>query len=308
MRRSLLLVPALLLTAGCSSGGDSGSEGGRPSVAVGAYPFAYLVQEVGGDDVALVDLIQPGVEPHDVELAPRQVASVKEADLVVGLRGFQPAVDDALTSDEQLYDLGPVVGQVEATSAIGDEEAHAEEGHEDEAHEDEGNLDPHVWLDPSRMAKAATALGDRLAELAPDAAEDLRARAATTAQQLTALDEELRAGLQTCARRDIVTAHTAFAYLAHRYDLQQVGVSGLSPDAEPSPGRLAEVARYAKANGVTTVFFETAAEPGVARTLATEVGAKTAVLDPLETAAEGDDYLTVMRRNLEALRAGLGCT
>lgn len=308
MRRSLLLVPALLLAAGCSSGGDSGSEGGRPSVAVGAYPFAYLVQEVGGDDVALVDLIQPGVEPHDVELAPRQVASVKEADLVVGLRGFQPAVDDALTSDEQLYDLGPVVGQVEATSAIGDEEAHAEEGHEDEAHEDEGNLDPHVWLDPSRMAKAATALGDRLAELAPDAAEDLRARAATTAQQLTALDEELRAGLQTCARRDIVTAHTAFAYLAHRYDLQQVGVSGLSPDAEPSPGRLAEVARYAKANGVTTVFFETAAEPGVARTLATEVGAKTAVLDPLETAAEGDDYLTVMRRNLEALRAGLGCT
>jgi zinc transport system substrate-binding protein len=290
MRRALL--PLLLLVTACSSGG-SGNDSGAPQVAVGAYPFSYLAREVGGENVSVVDLAKPGVEPHDVELGPREVARLQAADLVVGLRGFQPALEDALTSAEQLYDLGPVVGQQPATSDLGDEE---------------GGLDPHVWLDPSRMATAATALGARLAELAPDAAQDIRARAATTAQQLTALDQDFRTGLQTCARRDLVTAHTAFAYLAGRYDLRQVGVSGLSPDSEPSPGRLAEVARYAQASGVTTVFFEAAADPGVARTLANEVGARTGVLDPLETVAPGDDYVTVMRRNLDALRTGLGCT
>lgn len=282
MRALLLLLT--LLTAGCTAGSAGG---GKPEVAVAAYPFAWLVQQVGGDDVALLDLVQGGVEPHDVELGPRQVARVQEADLVVALPGFQPALDDAVSDPERVLDLSRVMDERVLPSALGDEQA---------------GLDPHVWLDPLRMADAAVALGDRLEPLASGS----RQRAATTAQALRALDARYRDGLAGCERRDLVTSHTAFGYLAARYDLQQVGVSGTSPEAEPSPGRLAEVVRFAKAAGVTTVFTAPG-ESSVAETVARELGARTASLSTLESVPPGEDYLSVMTANLTPLRAGLGC-
>ncbi|MCW2776858.1 MAG: putative transporter substrate-binding protein [Frankiales bacterium] len=285
MRRLLLpLLAVTVLAAGCS---DAGSSGGKPQVAVAAYPFAWLVQQVGGDAVRLVDVAGSGVEPHDVELGPREVARLQSADLVVGLKGFQPALDDAVEDRRKLFDLGPSVQQHAASSDLGDEE---------------GGLDPHVWLDPVRMADAATALGERLERLAPGS----RARAATTATALKALDARYRDALAGCERRDLVTSHTAFGYLAERYDLQQVGVSGTSPEAEPSPGRLAEVVRYARDNGVTTVFTSPG-ESSVAETVAREVGATTATLLTLETRPQGGDYLTGMDADLTALTKGLGC-
>lgn len=286
MRRRLLpLLAASLVLAGCTA--DAGQGGGRPQVAAAAYPFAWLVQQVGGDGVALVDLVQGGVEPHDVELGPKQVARVQQADLVVALTGFQPALDDAVEDPDRLLDLRPVVDQQPASSDLGDEE---------------GGLDPHVWLDPVRMADAATALGARLEALAPGS----EARAATTAQALRDLDTRYRDGLAGCERRDLVTSHTAFGYLAARYDLQQVGVSGTSPEDEPSPGRLAEVVRFARGAGVTTVFTAPG-ESDVAETVARELGATTAALSTLETVPEGQDYVSVMDANLRALRTGLGC-
>jgi zinc transport system substrate-binding protein len=286
--RLLPPVLAVALLAGC--GGSEAAEG-PPSVAVAAYPFAWLVGEVGGDDVRVVDLVQGGVEPHDVELGPRQVARVQQADLVVGLSGFQPALDDAVADPETLLDLGDAMRPRRASSDLVDED---------------GGVDPHVWLDPVRMADAAEAVGERVAALVPADAPAVRQRAAATSGRLRALDQRFRTGLAGCARRDLVTSHTAFGYLAARYDLRQVGVSGTSPEAEPSPGRLAEVVRFARDNGVTTVFTAPG-EPGVAETVAREVGATTAPLDTLETVPDGTDYVTVMERDLAALRTGLGC-
>ncbi len=282
MRLPVLLLATALL-AGCTS--DSGDA--RPQVAVAAYPFAWLVQQVGGPDVQVVDLSQGGVEPHELELGPRQVARLQTADLVVALEGFQPALDDAVADPRRVLDLGRAVQQERASSDLGDEE---------------GGLDPHVWLDPVRMAQAATALGDRLEKTAPGS----RARAATTVQALTALDGRFRDGLAGCERRDLVTSHTAFGYLARRYDLEQVGVSGTSPEAEPSPGRLAEVVRFARSAGVTTVFTAPG-ESKVAETVAREIGATTAPLSTLEAAPPTGDYLTAMDADLAALRTGLGC-
>ncbi|MCU1691631.1 MAG: periplasmic solute binding protein [Frankiales bacterium] len=281
-----LLTPllAVALLAGCTSG-DAGD--GRPEVATAAYPFAWLVQQVGGDAVQLVDLSQGSVEPHELELGPRQVARLQSADVVVSLKGFQPALDDAVEDPRKVLDLGRAVQQEQASSDLGDEE---------------GGLDPHVWLDPLRMAAAATALGERLERVAPGS----RARAATTVQELTALDARFRDGLAGCERRDLVTSHTAFAYLAGRYDLEQVGVSGASPESEPSPGRLAEVVRYARDHGVTTVYTAPG-ESKVAETVARELGARTAALSTLETAPATGDYVTAMDADLAALRTGLGC-
>jgi zinc transport system substrate-binding protein len=148
------------------------------------------------------------------------------------------------------------------------------------------------------------AVADRLGRIDGENAAAYRDRAAALAGELRALDGELRDGLRDCARRDVVTSHAAFGYLTARYGLTQTGISGLSPEAEPPPGRIAEVARHVRRNGVTTVFFEELVSPEVAKTIAREAGATTAVLDPIES---GDDYAAAMRANLAALRTGLGC-
>jgi ABC-type Zn uptake system ZnuABC Zn-binding protein ZnuA len=128
------------------------------------------------------------------------------------------------------------------------------------------------------------------------------------------LDGEYRAGLADCDRTLVVTAHEAFGWLAKRYGLHQQGVAGIDPDAEPDPKRLGELADLARAKSVTTVFTEALVSPKVAQTLAREAGGlDTVVLSPLEgltdrERARGDDYLAVMRRNLEKLRGALGVT
>lgn len=271
----LLLVP--LLVAGCASGQTSST----PHVVAGAYPLAWLAERVGGTDVEVTNLVKAGVEPHDVELTPRQVVSVQEATVVLLLHGFQPALDDAVGSGEQALDLAPVA--------------------------DEQGDDPHVWLDPVRMKAMAAAVADRLAVRDPEHASAYRARAAALEADLDALDQAFRTALTSCARKEVVTSHAAFGYLASRYGLVQKGISGLSPDAEPSPRRIAEVAAFAREHHVTTIFFEALVSPRVAKTVAAEVGAKTAVLDPLEGVTGSDDYLSVMRRNAQALHDALGC-
>jgi zinc transport system substrate-binding protein len=286
----LLLGMALAATAGCSSG-----SAGEPTVLAAAYPFAWATQQVAGTDVKVSDLVKPGAEPHDIELSPRQVAAFESATLVVFLHGFQPAVDDAVGQAPRnaALDLTPVVdvqppdsGLTEATTA---------------------GADPHVWLDPMRMRAIVGAVADRLAARDATHADAYRARATAVQKELDALDAYLRRSLQRCQRTDIVTSHAAFAYLARRYGLRQVGIAGLSPDAEPTPGRLAEVARFAQTHHVTTIFFESLVDPKLAQTVASEIGARTAVLDPVEGARDGDDYLSIMRRNADALHTALGC-
>jgi zinc transport system substrate-binding protein len=292
----LVLLPLLSALAGLLAGcGGTSTADPRPQVLASAYPFAWAAQQVAGPDARVVDLVKPGVEPHDIELAPRQVGAVEKAALVVYLRGFQPAVDDAVRESDRSarLDLTPVV-QVQRLSSDLDDETGS-------------GIDPHVWLDPLRMTSVVRAVRDRLARVDPSHAAGYRARADAATAALRDLDALFRQQLTSCARRDIVTAHTAFAYLAGRYDLKQVGVTGLNPESEPAPARIAKVARYARAHDVGTVFFESRVDPKLAQTIASEIGAKTDVLDPVEGVEDGDDYLSVMRRNATALHRGLDC-
>ncbi|GIH29139.1 zinc ABC transporter substrate-binding protein [Acrocarpospora phusangensis] len=315
--RSLTAVAGVasltLLSAACGSSPDRSpqSAGGTLHVAAAFYPLQWLSQRVGGSDVTVEGLTKPGVEPHDLELSPRQVADIQSSGLVVYIRGVQPAVDEAVQQHaaDRGFDAASVVTTIAAEP---DEHGHEGEGeHEGEEagheHEDIG-YDPHVWLDPQRFATMATKLGERLAAADPAHAAGYRERAAATAADLTALDTEFQQGLTTCANRAIVTSHAAFGYLAGRYKLEQVGITGIDPDSEPSPARLAEVARIAKEKKVTTIFTEELVSPKVAEVLANEVGAKTAVLNPLEGQPASGDYLTAMRSDLATLRTALGCT
>ncbi|WP_344275626.1 metal ABC transporter substrate-binding protein [Actinomadura napierensis] len=281
---------------------------GRTSVVASFYPAAWLAERVGGGDVYVRTLTRPGAEPHDLELTARQVAQVEKADLAVYVKGVQPAVDDAVGKHAKGRSLD-AAGLVRTLPPPSDDESEIEEHDGDRGHADVG-YDPHVWLDPVRMATIATALGDRLAKADTAHAAAYKQRAQTVAVQLTGLDRRFRDGLENCARRDIVTAHAAFGYLAQRYGLRQVSIAGIDPSMEPSPKRLAGLTREVRAAGATTIFTERLVSSKVADSLAREAGVRTAVLDPVEGVGPGssDDYLTVMDRNLRTLRPALGCS
>lgn len=309
-RRSVLAstgVAALLLPA--CSGGDPG-DSDRLGVVASFYPLEWIATQVGGDRVEVTSLTPPGAEAHDVELTPQDVGAVAEADLVAFLHGFQPAVDEAVGSEagDRAWDAGEDADLTLTAEGHSEEDHAEEEGGEDHADE---IADPHFWLDPVRMAAVGDALADRLAELDPDGATTYAENAAALRADLEALDAEMQEGLSSCAVGTMVTAHDSFGYLAQRYGLEVVGISGLSPSQEPDPGQVAEISELVRERGVTTVYTETLVDPAVAETVAAEAGARTAVLDPLEGLTDesaGEDYLAVMRANLATLQEGQGCS
>ncbi|MFG1882287.1 metal ABC transporter substrate-binding protein [Micromonospora sp. NPDC049102] len=299
---------ALGAVAGCSTGGPAGADPQRVDMVAAFYPLQFLAERVGGDDVRVTNLAKPGAEPHDLELSPRQVGDITEAELIVYLKGFQPAVDEAIAQDDdaRVFDVASVQPLLDASAGGHNHEGEEEQGEERHEHA----KDPHVWLDPTRLAAIGDQLAHQLGTVDPGHAAGYTARAASLRADLTALDGEFSKGLATCQRREIVTSHAAFGYLADRNRLQQVGITGLSPDVEPSPQRLAQVVEEAKEHRASTIFFESLVSPKVAETIAGQVGAKTAVLDPIEGLAPGSDadYFSVMRTNLQTLRTALSCS
>ena len=318
---ALLTSTALVLAAGCGgepagSAGDT-AEAGQLSIVTAFYPFQFVAERVAGPHAAVQSLTQPGAEPHDVELTPRLVGSISSADLVVYERTFQPAVDEAVAQSgaAEVLDTATVV-PLEPLAA----DEHADEGHaggddhaEEEGHAEgnHGGLDPHVWLDPTKLATIAGAVADRLSALDGEHAAEFSANAKTLQRELGMVDEEFRTGLARCERSEFITTHTAFGYLARRYGLSQIGITGLSPDAEPSPARVAEVQQEARKHGVTTIFYETLISPAIAESIAGDLSLATDVLDPIEGITEqsrGQDYLAVMRSNLAALQKANACS
>jgi zinc transport system substrate-binding protein len=292
-----LPVVGLLLCGAC--GGDDDSGESRPQVAASFFPIAEAAQAVGGDLVEVSNLTPAGTEPHDLELTSRQVDQLQDAALVLFLgQGFQPAIEEiAEERDGRSVDLLAGLPLVAAA-----------EDDDDEG----GEVDPHFWLDPTLMSLAVDEIERALTEVAPEHAGTFAANADEYRGRLADLDGEFQSALANCARRVIVTSHAAFSYLAERYDLEQLPIAGLSPESEPTPQRLAQLADLIADDGVTTVFYETLVDPAVAETLAREAGVETAVLNPIEGLSEedaeaGKDYAAVMRDNLAALTAELGC-
>jgi zinc transport system substrate-binding protein len=293
-----LMALAAMAAGACSSAGPGGT-GGRLEVVAGFYPLAEAAEKVGGALVEVQNLTPPGVEPHDLELTPDQIADIERADVVLYLgHGFAPAIDQVV-ADAQ----GISVDLLEGMSLKLGQPGGGEQG---------AVLDPHVWLDPELYLRLVDRTEQALAQAAPTEAAAFESNANAFRTELGELNEEYRSGLSGCARDVIVTSHAAFAYLSARYGLIQEPIAGLSPEAEPSPTRLAELTRLVRRDGVTTIFTEELVSPKVAETLANEVGVTTAVLNPLEgltrqELSAGEDYVSVMRNNLRALERALGC-
>jgi zinc transport system substrate-binding protein len=286
---------ALVLT-GCGTAGAE--DGGRLSVVAAFYPLQWTAQRVGGDLVHVDSLTPPGAEPHDLELTPKDVGAMVDADLVVHLAGFQPAIDEAAAAEaaDHSWDAGTAADLVPVSDASG---------------KDGDGLDPHFWLDPTRLAAVGDALAERLGDLDPDHAATYEKNAADLRDDLEALDAEIEDDLADCAVDTLVASHDAFGYLGDRYGFDVVGINGLSPSQEPDPAALAEITSLVEERGITTVYTETLVDPSVAETVANEAGVDTAVLDPLEGLTDksaGKDYLEVMRADASTLRKGQSCS
>ena len=323
LRTLALTTVAFLALSACSSntpststsasGAASTSSGsaaapGVTKVSVAFYPLEYAATKAGGDKVNVTNLTLPGQEPHDLELTPQQITSLEEAALVVYLKGFEPAVDKAVEQSgaKNKLDLSQVI-QLRPAAADHD---HDSEAGETEDH-DHGTTDPHFWLDPTLEAKAVSTIADELSKIDAQNKSTYEMNAKNVTNDLTALDEEYKSGLKNCQVKTIITTHAAFGYLTERYGLEQIGISGLSPNEQPSPARIAKVQEEAKEHGVTTIFFETLTSDEVAKAIAGDLALKTAVLDPIEgitTESAGQDYPSVMKANLDAIKQANGCS
>lgn len=316
VRRRLIptaAVTALGLAALSACGSDSEAAGNTDKFDVVAsfYPMQFLAEQIGGEHVNVTTLTEPGQEPHDLELSTKQTADLGEADAVLYLKTLQPAVDEAVSQSQVKNKIDAATltkledhGSTEHTHE--GEEAPAEEEH---AEEEEHALDPHIWLDPVKYAEVAKGVGAAFEKGDPDHADDYKKNTDALVKKLDELNTRFTDGLKTTDTKVFFTNHAAFGYLAERYGLTQEAISGLDPESEPSPARIKELQSEAKADGVTTVFYETLVSDKTAKTLAKDAGLKTDVLDPLEgitDKSKGDDYFQVMESNLKSLETALG--
>jgi zinc transport system substrate-binding protein len=290
MSRAWALALALLALGGCAPAAPPA----KPLVVTTIYPLWEFARQVAGDRATVVSLVPTGVEPHDWEPAPRDVSQVRQAAVFVHtgtpLDGWAEKLLADLPGRRVLVNVRGGLGVL----TVG------------------GITDPHLWLDPTLARAQVLAIAGGLEQADPAGREVYAENAKAFVARLDALDLEFAAGLADCARREVVTSHAAFAYLARRYRLTQVSVMGISPEAEPSPADLAAIVRTARRLKVTHVFYETLVSPRLAETLSREIGATPLPLNPIEgvspaEAAAGTGYLELMRANLANLRTALGC-
>ncbi|REK90295.1 zinc ABC transporter substrate-binding protein [Streptomyces inhibens] len=302
-------VLGLLALSACSPSGSTHTADGKLKVTASFYPMEFLAQQIGGKHVEVSDLTKPGVEPHDLELTPQQTGRLGESGAIVYLKGLQPAVDDAVKQSgvKNVADAAALTSLEEHGTEVdghhhttGDNHSHSEA---------EGGKDPHIWLDPVKYAEVAKGVNKTLAKADPDHKADFQKNTDTLVKKLEALNKEFQDGLKKRASDTFITTHAAFGYLAERYGLTEEAISGLDPESEPSAKRIRDLHSLATEHHVSTIFFETIANPATAKALAGDLHLKTDVLDPLEgitAKSRGKDYFGVQRANLAALQKALG--
>jgi zinc transport system substrate-binding protein len=297
---SLLTATTALTLFACNKEDNTAETSDKLKIVTSFYPMKEFTKQVVGDEAEVSVLVKPGVEPHDFEPSAKDVAAIQDSDAFVYNNENMETWVEKTTKDMKDLDI------IKASEGIlllgGSHEEEDEEGAEAHTHA----LDPHVWLAPSLAIKEVENIRDELIKQFPKKKAIFTKNAATYLDKLEELDQAYHDGLANAKQKNFVTQHAAFAYLALEYGLNQVSVSGLSPDAEPSATRLKELKAYVEKNDIKYIYFEENASDKVAKTLADEANVKTLPLNPLESLTKeqeksGEDYISVMTENLKNL-------
>lgn len=289
------------------------------------YPLQQLAAGIVGEMGEVTAVVPAGVEPHDYEPSMADIRGIYDADLFILNGAGMDAWAEKLMPELETKGVRSIrlADKVELLSAKEESEHEHGDGHEEEvgsvgigtAVEDDhehGEWDPHFWLDPVSAKSLVSAITEALSEKFPEKSSGFAANAGKISAELDALDVAYRTSLSSCAKEEVVTSHDAFRYLAERYGFETHAIAGISPEEEPSPKRLTELANEVKAEGIKYIFFETLVSPKLAETLARETGAATLVFNPIEGVsavdqAAGKNYFSIMRENLAALQKALEC-
>ncbi|MBI2439591.1 MAG: zinc ABC transporter substrate-binding protein [Candidatus Moranbacteria bacterium] len=282
------------------------------SVVATFYPLGEMARAIGGERAQVTVIVPPGSEPHEYEPTPKDILTAYRADIFLMNGGGLDPWAEKIRAELSAKGVS-VIRMSDAVPFISGN-AHEEEDEDEEEHEEDDReiLDPHFWLDPVLFEKGTRRVYETFLSRDSVQSSFYEKNMAKYGKELLALDEAYRESLASCSLDTVVTSHNAFSYLAKRYGFQMLSVSGLSPEAEPSPKRLVDMARLVQEQGIKYIFFETLVSPEVAQTLAREVGAETLVFDPLEGLTEEDallgrKYSSVMIENLAALQIALQC-
>lgn len=304
---SLLLI-LFITIAGCSTSNKAEEKSGL-DVVTSFYPMYDFTKNVVGDKGEVTMLMPAGTEPHDYEPSAKDIAKIIEADVFVynseALETWVPNVLENI--DRKKTVVIDASKDIDVLESVEEEDHDDHDGHDhDHSHE----YDPHIWLDPVNAQKQVENIKAGLIEADEKNKDSYEKNAADYTEKLVALDEQFSSTLKDAKNRTFVTQHAAFSYLAKRYKLEQVAISGVSPDQEPSPARLAELSDYVKEHQIRVIYFEEIASPKIAKTLASETGVELEVLNPIEGITKEDqdkgmDYIFSMEKNLKALQKSI---
>ncbi|WP_046214130.1 metal ABC transporter substrate-binding protein [Paenibacillus wulumuqiensis] len=332
-----LSLSFILVIAGCGANKEAARPANSTSTPANTakldikttfYPMYDFTRNVVGKYGDVENLVPTGVEPHDWEPTAKDLAEITDANVLVyngaGMEDWIDQVKESATGGHLMtVEASQGINISEETEAehehnhSAEHEEHSPADHEhhsdeetDQHDHDHGGLDPHVWLSPALAVQEVRNIEAALSQAAPEHKDDFKRNADAYIAKLEALDQEFKTELQNTQRKDFITQHAAFGYLAKEYGLTQVPIAGLSPDQEPSAEQMAEIVNFAKEHNIKTIFFETLASTSVAEAIANEIGAKSDVLNPIEgltkdEMANGADYISVMKQNLTALKKAL---
>ncbi|NLY46613.1 MAG: zinc ABC transporter solute-binding protein [Tissierella sp.] len=302
---SLLVLMILISITGCSSDTVE-QDNEKIKVYTSFYPMYDFTSKIGGDKISVYNMVPSGTEPHDWEPAASDIVNLEKADLFVyNGAGMEHWVENVLSTLEN-KDL-VVVEASQGIELLGSEDHHDHDHDHDHYH---GEFDAHVWTDPLNVKIEMENIMKGLIQIDPYNQEYYEENYEKYSEELDILHEEFEGTISNLTNRDIVVSHMAFSYMSHAYGLNQISIDGLTPDSEPNPGRMAEIIDFVKDNNIKVIFFEELASPKIADAIANETDAVVDVLNPIEGLSDeelenGDDYFSVMRKNLEALSSAL---
>lgn len=280
-------------------------------VVASLFPLQEFARAVGREEVQVSLLLPPGAEAHTWEPRPSDVVKIAGADIFIYIGpSLEPWIDKVLKAVQ-----GKKLRVLEAGRGLSLLKGEEAEGRTVHSHgpRTPGKMDPHVWLDFSLDLKIVDAIAVAFSEKDPGQASLYKNNAEIYQAKLNDLDQKYRKSLAKCRHRQILlSGHAAFAYLAKRYELQQIALSGISPDAEPTPKRMAEVIEAARRTGIKFIYAEELVNPKLAQSLSKEAGIGVLVLNAghnltPQQVKQKVTFLELMEKNLKNLQQGLEC-
>ncbi|XXM71944.1 metal ABC transporter solute-binding protein, Zn/Mn family [Lysinibacillus sphaericus] len=314
IRKSLLLLIVLLLSACGASPEKKGAKDGKLDVYTTVYPLEYFTKKIGGEHVEVHSIYPPGADEHTFEPSQKDMIDMAEGDVFfyvgLGLEGFVEKAKTILENEDVKVVPASKGINMDDTEHAGEEAAHGEDAHSEDGHDHEHGADPHVWLNPQYSKEMAGVIADTLSKEMPEHKEDFQSNLKELNGKLDTLDEEFKQMAEAAPKKTFYVSHAAYSYWEGRYGLHQESIAGMNTSDEPSQQELKKIIEKGKEDKVDYVLFEQNVSSRLTEVVQKELGAEALKLHNVSVLTEKDidnneDYFSLMRKNIKTLAKAL---